>query len=318
MSFDDQDEAVATNGWSVQIPPLFSRPGPIMITACWQNDTDWTDAFYDDIRKAPSSSLWRSAATKLTEAKTAPASDSEGTYSYMLVGFASPRLDDEWNHMAPTPAGGEQATGNDIDNEYRKPSTAADLGLVVVPLNPPRFFYILLDMVDGLCTPLEFYDIPIFYLPLFQANTISKLRDRRWKQEVGVWDNTLRYDRDVESFYRTVDLDMLDQIYGSSSDDDASLGTSTEETWSESGKSFLPDSEEASSESGSFLPDITEDISHEEESPVESAGEPSNQEETRALSQNDTEDHDTNPEPALRFVDELSQMTAFFDSSQDI
>ncbi|KAK7937379.1 uncharacterized protein PG986_014247 [Apiospora aurea] len=309
MSFEDQDRAVDINGRSVQIPPLFSHPEPITMAAYYANHTDWRDAF-DDVSEASNTSIWRSAATELTEAEEAPASDNEGTYSYLLVGFFYPGLDIGVANDRPNPTGREKA-GNSTDHESEEPATAADLGLVVVPLNAPRRFYLLVDMVEGPCMPLTFHEAFIFYLPHFRVKSIRKLRWRRWNQEVRYYASSIRNKSARESFYRTLDLDMLNEIYGGLSGEDMSLGLGTEESLeedtalflseessSESGRSFLTDSEEASSESGSVMPDVMEDIPDEEEPPVESAGAPSKQEETRASSQNDADELDTNSEPA--------------------
>lgn len=204
----------------------------------------------------------------------------------MLVGFAYPKspLDAAKEHPGPDNASAWLGWPHD-----------AELGLVVVDLDPDDAYtasfqmYLLLEMMDGLCTPYQFHQGLMFYLPEFRDNTAAgKTRGQLWNQQI-----------------RSRASALLEDGTRESSDEEMSLREGAGES---SVSEFHPDSnidEELPDDDMSlFVPDETK--SDEEEPLAEIAGESSNKGESHISSHNDAGDPDNNPEHTFRLIDELS------------
>ncbi|KAK8109114.1 hypothetical protein PG984_014915 [Apiospora sp. TS-2023a] len=295
--------ACAFKGWAIGIPMKFLATGTsIKITARYMCQTKWDD-FISGGAQAYSSRVWRSAARKLTEAEKADPSEEDGTFSYMLVGFAYPGSKVDVAKEKPEPG---------LPGEWLGYNENSEVGLVVVALSDayivPLQTYLLLDMMDGLCTPYKFDQEHVFYLPEFRVNAAAgNTRWQHWNQEIrsrarALLENDTAHSSDEEM--------ILDEGAKESSASDACPESiSNEELPDDSMSLFVPEKTD---------PDPMEVKLYEEEPPAEAAVESSKRGEPQTLNHTDAGDPDTNPEHMLRFIDELSQMTAVCETSQDI
>ncbi|KAK8057221.1 hypothetical protein PG996_011158 [Apiospora saccharicola] len=289
--------------YTLKVPSNYFRPGkPFIITARYMCQTRWND-FVEGGARASKERAWRSAATKLTEAEKADPSEDEGTLSYILIGFAYPKSHIDVAREKPNPWFRGEWLGSVRDDE---------LGLVVVALNDADTvsfqMYLLLDMMDGLCTPYKFDQGHVFYLPEFRVNIpAGKTRWQHWNQIIRIRARGILEDGAEDTSDEELSLD--------NGAEESSVSEAHPDSHSDE---EMPDDDMSLFVCDGILHDIIEAKSDEEESLAEVTGESSKRGESQASNYNDADDPGTNSNHTLRLVDELSQMTAVCENSQDI
>ncbi|KAK8117857.1 uncharacterized protein PG998_006138 [Apiospora kogelbergensis] len=165
MATPNTDKATTLMGRFIQIPPLFSSPAPILITARYVSELKARyEPAYKILANASKTKAWRSAETGLTEAERAVPSWKKHTHLYMLIGFAYAGADVDI--AIKKPASSDKNRGKSCD-----PAAETELGLVVVVWNSiwhrnsfSYQMYLLLNMMgDGLCTPHKVNKQVVFY-----------------------------------------------------------------------------------------------------------------------------------------------------------
>ncbi|KAK6837877.1 hypothetical protein PG987_006158 [Apiospora arundinis] len=322
MEDPDPDAAIAASGWSVRIPPLFSSPEPIRITANNVCQSSKRNIFFHGISanaKASRNCAWRSAVIGLTGAERT-AADSWTTNYYMLVGFACPGSDVDVAKVKPGPG-----------DESHKPATEADLGLVVIDLgsaweDDSFQTYLLADMMDdGLCTPYKFDHQLVFYLPGFRVNDApEESRWEQWEWEVGkraraLLAESIEASSGEESPSESSVGEASEEVVHSDLDDEdheMPLAMRDEESPIEDESLFFGSREVIMEETSG---EEEEEEEEKEENIVELARAQLERGEVQSSSQSNFDDADAgSPAPAASFTDQLSQMTADFETIQEI